>query len=157
MLFRVLGVWLLVHLIFNRLLDLDVTEININFEINIKKYSNKKIKKKKKLKMQKDVGIWHAKKYANKAGMMHEIKGQPIENQCTGKIPKYTDREQLKTPKTANRSTWIPGSIPAWIPGLIPAWIPGLSTLKYSVEYHLNLKHCTDHPSVATVLGYYGV
>ena len=31
--------------------------------------------------------------------MMHESKGQPIENQCTGKIPKYTDREQLKTPK----------------------------------------------------------
>ena len=45
MLFRVLGVWLLVHLIFNRLLDLDVTEININFEINIKKNRNKKIKK----------------------------------------------------------------------------------------------------------------
>ena len=82
-----------------------------------------------------------------KAGMMHESKGQPVENQCIGKIPKYTDHEQLKTPKTANRSTWIPG--------LIPAWIPGLS--KYSVEYHLNLKHCTDHPSVATVLGYYGV
>ena len=88
---------------------------------------------------------WHAKKYANKAGMMHESKGQPIENQCTGKIPKCTDREQLKTPKTANRSSWIPGL-------LIPAWIPGLSTLTYSVEYHLNLKHCTDHPSVTWLL-----
>ena len=40
-------------IIFNRLLDLDVTEININFEINIKKYRNKKIKKN----MQKDVGM----------------------------------------------------------------------------------------------------
>ena len=47
MLFRVLGVVTrtLKRIIFNRFLDLDVTEININFEINIKKYRNMKIKK----------------------------------------------------------------------------------------------------------------
>jgi len=47
MLFRVLGVvtCTLKRIIFNRFLDLDVTEININFEINIKEYRNMKIKK----------------------------------------------------------------------------------------------------------------
>ena len=32
----------------------------------------------KKVKTLKDVGGWHAKKYANKVGMMHESKGQHI-------------------------------------------------------------------------------
>ena len=56
--------------------------------------------------------------------------------------PMYWENPQIHRPwtvedsQTANRSTWI----------------PGLSTLKYSVEYHLNLKHCTDHPSVTWLL-----